>query len=57
MGYDAWENRVEQLVTLAFIDESEQWEVDQNGIYYDAKAPSGKEVCSSFRKWLFVMGR
>lgn len=30
-----WDDRVEQLKKLAFIDESERYKVDQTGIFYD----------------------
>jgi hypothetical protein len=38
-GFDA---RRAELVELFFIDQSESYEVDQTGIYYDKKAPAGK---------------
>jgi len=32
-------SRQDELIELAFIDESADYEVDMNGIYFDSKAP------------------
>lgn len=33
-----YRQRTDELIELAFVDESEEYEVDENGIYFDPKA-------------------
>lgn len=38
---DNYRERQSELLQLGFIDQSEAYEIDENGIYYDVDAPEG----------------